>query len=89
MINNISLYQKSLVFIVDEAHRLNQKSGLFSNLGENQVKEIIKASNFSIFFIDENQKVTLKDIGTVDVIKEYAKELNGSLRLKSLKRVIE
>ena len=31
--------------IVDEAHRLNEKSGLFSNLGENQVKEIINASN--------------------------------------------
>jgi hypothetical protein len=28
--------------IVDEAHRLNMKSGMFSNLGENQIKEIIK-----------------------------------------------
>lgn len=27
------------VIICDEAHRLNEKSGLFSNLGENQVKE--------------------------------------------------
>ena len=70
--------------IVDEAHRLNQKSGLFSNLGENQVKEIIKASNFSVFFIDENQKVTLKDIGTVDVIKEYAKELNAGIKVVDL-----
>ena len=25
--------------IVDEAHRLNEKSGMFSNLGENQIKE--------------------------------------------------
>ena len=49
--------------IVDEAHRLNAKSGMFSNLGENQIKEIIKASAFSVFFIDEDQKVTLKDIG--------------------------
>lgn len=71
--------------IVDEAHRLNQKSGLFSNLGENQVKEIIKASNFSVFFIDENQKVTLKDIGTVDVIKKYAKELNAGIKVVDLK----
>lgn len=29
---------------------------------------------FSIFFIDENQKVTLKDIGNVERIKEFAKE---------------
>ena len=49
------------VLVVDEAHRLNEKSGMFQNLGENQVKEIINASNLSIFFIDENQKVTLKE----------------------------
>jgi DNA replication protein DnaC len=28
--------------IVDEAHRLNKFSGLFGNLGENQIKEICK-----------------------------------------------
>lgn len=67
------------VLIVDEAHRLNEKSGLFSNLGENQIKEIINASNFSIFFIDENQRVTLKDIGSIDLIKKYALESNASI----------
>lgn len=65
--------------IVDEAHRLNEKSGIYSNLGENQVKEIINASKFSIFFIDENQKVTLKDIGSEDLIRKYAKELNAGI----------
>ncbi|MBM7648174.1 DUF2075 family protein [Bacillus ectoiniformans] len=67
------------VLIIDEAHRLNEKSGLFSNLGENQVKEAIHASKFTIFFIDENQKVTLKDIGSIDVINKYAQELNAEL----------
>ena len=33
--------------IVDEAHRLNMKSGLYSNLGENQIVEIIQAARFS------------------------------------------
>lgn len=56
------------VLIVDEAHRLNEKSGMFQNLGENQVKEIINAAKLSIFFIDEDQKVTLKDIGDVDEV---------------------
>ena len=70
--------------IVDEAHRLNEKSGLFANLGENQVKEIIKASNFSVFFIDENQKVTLKDIGSVDLIKKYANELGVGIKIVEL-----
>ena len=36
--------------LVDEAHRLNEKSGMFSNLGENQVKEIIHSSLCSVFF---------------------------------------
>ena len=58
--------------IVDEAHRLNEKSGLFSNLWENQVKEIINAARCSIFFIDEDQQVTLKDIWSVDEIRNWA-----------------
>ena len=72
------------VLVVDEAHRLNAKSGMFQNLGENQIKEIINASNFSIFFIDEDQKVTLKDIGSVDEIKKYAKELDTGIRIVEL-----
>jgi DUF2075 family protein len=59
--------------VVDEAHRLNAKSGMFKHLGENQVKEIIQAARCSIFFIDENQKVTLSDIGTKDEIIRWAK----------------
>ncbi len=58
--------------IVDEAHRLNEKSGLFGNLGENQVKEIINASKFSVFFIDKYQRISLKDYGSVEVIEDFA-----------------
>ena len=65
--------------VVDEAHRLNEKSGLFQNKGENQVKEIINAAKFSIFFIDENQKVTLKDIGSEDLIRKFANELGAGI----------
>ena len=60
--------------IVDEAHRLNAKSGMFSNLGENQIKEIIHAARLSIFFIDDHQRVTLKDIGSTEEIRKWAKE---------------
>lgn len=73
------------VLIVDEAHRLNKKSGLYSNLGENQVKEIINASRFSIFFIDENQRVTLKDNGSIEEIKKYASYYNASVHKMELK----
>lgn len=63
--------------IADEAHRLNARSGMFQNLGENQIKEIIHASKVSVFFIDENQVVTTADIGSIELIKHYAK-LEGS-----------
>jgi len=58
--------------IVDEAHRLRAKSGFHSNLGENQIKEIINASKISVFFIDEDQAVTTKDIGTSKEIRRWA-----------------
>ena len=58
--------------IADEAHRLNEKSGLFSNLGYNQIYEIIRAAKLSVFFIDESQRVTIKDIGSVEEIKRHA-----------------
>lgn len=58
--------------IVDEAHRLNEKSGMFQNIGENQVKEIINCSKCSIFFVDDKQMVTTKDIGNSFEIKKWA-----------------
>lgn len=58
--------------IVDEAHRLNEHSGLYGNLGENQIKEIIEAARCSIFFLDEDQRVTLNDIGSLKEIKKWA-----------------
>ena len=61
------------VLIVDEAHRLNEKGGMFYNLGENQVMEIIRTAACSIFFIDEDQRVTLKDIGSKQEIRKWAK----------------
>lgn len=59
--------------IVDEAHRLNLKSGLFQNMGENQILEIISASRFSVFFIDNDQRIHIKDIGTSKEIETLAK----------------
>lgn len=61
------------VLVVDEAHRLNEQSGLYQNLGENQIKEIIHAANFSVFFLDEDQRVTFKDIGERQEIERWAR----------------
>ncbi|MDD3262476.1 MAG: DUF2075 domain-containing protein [Candidatus Absconditabacteria bacterium] len=70
--------------IVDEAHRLNEKSGMFKNLGENQIMEIIDAAKCSIFFVDEDQKVTLHDIGTKDEIIKRAKKIGANIHQLSL-----
>jgi len=65
--------------IVDEAHRLNAKSGMMQNLGENQIKEIINASGLSVFFIDEDQRIHFKDIGTIDEIRKWANKHNAEI----------
>lgn len=65
--------------IVDEAHRLNEKSGMFQNLGENQVKEIINASKTSIFFVDDFQMVTTKDIGSTNEIKKWCRYFDAEV----------
>lgn len=58
--------------VVDEAHRLNEKSGLYGTDGENQILEIIQSARCSVFFVDENQRVTLKDIGSKAAIRDWA-----------------
>lgn len=65
--------------LVDEAHRLNEKSGIYHNKGENQIKEIIHAAKCSVFFIDESQRVTLQDIGSVDEIRKWATYYNANV----------
>ena len=65
--------------LVDEAHRLQEKSGIHNNIGENQIKEIIYASKLAVFFIDEKQMITLKDIGSIANIKYFAKLYHASI----------
>ena len=65
--------------VVDEAHRLNEKSGIYANLGENQIKELVSAAKCSIFFIDEDQRVTFKDIGQKGEIQRWAKKLGAKV----------
>lgn len=65
--------------IVDEAHRLNEKSGFYQNQGENQITEIIRAARLSVFFLDQDQRVTLKDIGDRAEIRKRAAEVGATL----------
>jgi len=70
--------------IIDEAHRMNEKSGLYGNLGENQIKEAIYSSKSVIFFLDEDQTVTFGDIGKEEEIKKWANFYNVNLEVMKL-----
>lgn len=66
------------ILIVDEAHRLKLRSQ-YSKGGVNQIRELIDAARTTVFFIDEAQKVTWKDIGEIDSIKAFASELGAEV----------
>ncbi|MEZ6016877.1 MAG: DNA/RNA helicase domain-containing protein [Planctomycetota bacterium] len=59
--------------IIDEAHRLTEKSGFYGNEGENQILEAIRAARATVFFVDERQRVTVKDIGGRAEIERWAR----------------
>jgi uncharacterized protein len=70
--------------IVDEAHRLTLKSDMYGVKGENQVMELIRASQLSVFFLDEDQRVTLKDIGTEEEIRRWSSKLGATVIAEDL-----
>ncbi len=69
--------------IVDEAHRLTKETG-FLKMGDDQIKEIIQSSLFSIFFIDENQRVHIDDYGETYVIEEISKRESVNIHYMEL-----
>lgn len=69
--------------IVDEAHRLTERTG-FLRRGENQVREILNSSLSSVFFIDENQKVSVDDYGEIEIIENIAQGLGIKVHRSTL-----
>jgi len=67
------------VLIVDEAHRLKLRTQ-YSKGGTNQIKEVIDAARTSVFFIDEAQKVTWKDIGEIASIEDFARQAGAEVQ---------
>lgn len=72
------------VLLVDESHRLIEKARYQAKVGENQIKEIINAAWLSVFFLDEDQRVTLNDIGSEEQIRYWADALNADLTVTEL-----
>ncbi len=70
--------------IVDEAHRLKDK-GTYGYSGENQIKDIVKASKLSVFFIDDEQQIRPDDVGSTKEIYKYAEMYNAHISHLKLK----
>lgn len=64
------------LIIVDEAQLLELKSGIFQNLGENQTAEIINAAKLSVFILDDNQKISLQNHGSVAEIEDCIRKID-------------
>ena len=63
------------VLIVDEAHRLKDKA--YQYKGESMVEDMIRAAQTSVFFIDETQRVSWNDSGSVARITQAANKFGA------------
>lgn len=52
--------------------------------GENQATQIIRASKLSVFFVDDNQVISNKDIGNFNLIKAEAEKQNSKVHIVEL-----
>ena len=63
------------VGIFDEAHRMQKKPYMYK--GEDMLSDAIFASKVSVFFVDDNQRITVNDIYGTDSIYAAAKKYNA------------
>ena len=64
--------------IVDEAHR-RREVDCFPTWARNQVKELIQATLRGAFFVDDDQRVTMADVGHSDELRKWAQALNADV----------
>ncbi len=73
------------VLIVDEAHRLKGKA--YQYKGKSMVEDMVRSARISIFFLDETQRVSWNDIGSVGTIEaaadKFDAEFHAPLRLNA------
>lgn len=70
------------MLIADEAHRLSDSNPFGKNT--DQVEDIIKAAKVSIFFVDENQIVSLQDRGSIESISTIAVKYGANIEHEKL-----
>ena len=72
------------VLIIDEAHRIGKSSNhqytkAIDRTDLQQVETLIRASKTSVFFIDDKQVIRNAEIGSSDLIKQYAIKYDCSI----------
>ncbi len=73
------------VLICDEAHRLKEQGHMKKKIvGENQATQIIRSSKVSVFFVDDKQVISKKDIGSVKLIAEEAQKQGAETHIVEL-----
>ncbi len=65
------------VLIVDEAHRLKDKA--YQYRGKSMVEDMVRASRISVFFLDETQRVTWSDAGSLARIDAAARKFGAAV----------
>lgn len=65
------------VGLFDEAHRLQKRP--FQYRRANMLRDAISESLVSVFFLDEDQRVTCNDIGSAELIRKTAEELGSQI----------
>lgn len=61
--------------IVDESHRLKDKA--YQYKGKSMVADMVRAARITVFFIDESQRVSWNDSGSVAAIKAAASQFGA------------
>lgn len=69
------IYNGLDVGVFDEAHRMQKKP--YQYKGNDMLEDAIKASKVSVFFVDDDQRITINDKYDVDTIISYAKRENA------------
>jgi DUF2075 family protein len=67
--------ERSEILVVDEAHRLKDQA--YQYKGKSMVEDMVRSARISVFFIDEHQKVSWNDSGTVKAIEAAASKFKA------------
>lgn len=63
--------------IYDEAHRMQKKPYMYQ--GNDMLEDALKAARVSVFFVDDDQRITINDKYDVNSIIEYASRIPGTI----------